>query len=268
MNNQITDLYKDELTQQGIDELKAKYPAELVLDMSMPQVMKDARKTRTERNKLIAAIDRRRIDTSAQIKSVGDDLIQQITEIFDVVVVPFEAEDKRLKAIAEEARLAEAKLVAEDQEKLARLWGFIDNSEQLKSAGVSANIDALSNIDVSEFRKELIHEAIETKEKVLSKLTDLLQQKLNSEALDAERAEMDRERAQMDRERAEMAKLKAEMAEMTSPPEPVLKKAIIGESVDATLLIEISGSKSYILKVAEKIGLELGGLLSVNVIWK
>jgi len=56
MSNQLVEvIFKDELTQEGLADLRAKYPADLVFNMADDEVFKAARKTRTEKNKLVEA---------------------------------------------------------------------------------------------------------------------------------------------------------------------------------------------------------------------
>ena len=95
--SELIKIYQDEITQQGIKELRDRYPANVVYDMSDEEQFKEARKTRTERNKLVEAINRRRIDTANEIKTIGDSLIGDINGIYEVVVKPFEIEDQRRK---------------------------------------------------------------------------------------------------------------------------------------------------------------------------
>jgi len=189
MSNQLVEVvFKNELTQDGLAELRAKYPSDLVFDMSDDEVFKSARKTRTEKNKLVEAIDRRRIDVCNEIKQHGDNLIKQIDEIYSVVVEPFEIEDKRRKDIEKQKKERHEALIKAERENIAAIAAWVPACIGKSSAEIQDIIEAVDTIDTSLFHKDVIHEAIEVKQKTISQLGQSLSQAIQSEqALESER---------------------------------------------------------------------------------
>lgn len=210
IHKNIADIYKSEVSEKVLAELREKYPSTLVMDMSDENNFKAARKIRTERNKLVDAINRRRIDTMNDVKAVGDNFADQVTEIYDTVVVPFEAEDKRRKEEAAKKAAAEKQKLDEAKRKIEELKGIILVSRNGSSADVSANIDAVTNIDFAGLHKDLIQEALQTKEAVLAELTIILQSKLELEQAEKEAAEKDAQIAEL---QAKLAAAEAEKAD-------------------------------------------------------
>jgi hypothetical protein len=188
MSNQLVEIvFKDELTQEGLADLRAKYPADLVFDMSDDEVFKAARKTRTEKNKLVEAIDRRRIDVCAEIKQHGDSLIRQIDEIYSVVVEPFEIEDKRRKDIEKQKKEQYEVLIKSEREKIAEIGAWVPACIGKSSAEIQDIIEAVDMIDTSLFHKDVIHEAIDVKQKTISQLGQSLSQAIQNEQAEAQR---------------------------------------------------------------------------------
>lgn len=186
-NNLVEVIFQNELTAAGLADLRAKYPADVVTDMSVEENFKRARKTRTEMNKLVDAINRRRIDVSSEIKTHGDNLIKQVTDIYSVVVQPFEIEDQRRKDIAaEEKRKYDEKISAERaQIKEISDWVMFCNGKS--PAEIQDIIEAVDLIDTAGFHKDLIHEAIEVKDSTLNSLSGMLQQAIINEQADKQR---------------------------------------------------------------------------------
>lgn len=190
MTNKIaTVVFESELTQAGLDALKVKYPSTLILDMTNDETFKDARKTRTEMNKLKEAIDRRRIDVCKEIKTHGDDLIKQIESIYSVVVKPFELEDDRRKKEAEEKQRIYDELIAKERKAISEIIGWVQACRSMPSSEIQNIIEAVDMIDESGFHKDLIHEAIEAKKSTITQLGEILQQAIQSEALAAQAKE-------------------------------------------------------------------------------
>lgn len=190
MTNKIaTVVFESELTQAGLDALKVKYPSTLILDMTNDETFKDARKTRTEMNKLKEAIDRRRIDVCKEIKTHGDDLIKQIESIYSVVVKPFELEDDRRKKEAEEKQRIYDELISKDRKAISEIIGWVQACRSMPSSEIQNIIEAVDMIDESGFHKDLIHEAIEAKKSTITQLGEILQQAIQSEALAAQAKE-------------------------------------------------------------------------------
>jgi len=186
-NNLVEVVFQNELTAAGLAELRAKYPADVVTDMSVEDNFKQARKTRTEMNKLVDAINRRRIDVSAEIKTHGDNLIKQVTDIYSVVVQPFEIEDQRRKDIAaEEKRKYEEKIAAE-LAQIKEIGDWVPFCNGKSPAEIQNIIEAVDLIDTAGFHKDLIHEAIEVKDSTLKALSGILQQTIINEQADKQR---------------------------------------------------------------------------------
>lgn len=180
-NSNLPSIFEKEITQQGLSDLEVKYPKNLVMDMSDDENLKAGRKIRTERNKLVEAINRRRIDTTADIKKMGDDLVESVNNIYSVVIDPFEKEDKRRKDEAAKLAAEKKQIIDADMRKIEALKGFIGQARISSSDQISGMIDAVENTDCTIFHKDLIHEAIEAKEFALVSLGEALTSKLENE---------------------------------------------------------------------------------------
>ena len=226
MNNLVEIVFQNELTKNGLDELRNKYPSDLVVDMSSDEEFKQARKTRTEMNKLVDAINRRRIDVSSEIKSHGDSLIKQVEEIYSVVVQPFEIEDKRRKEIAaEEKRKYEEKILAERQQ-IQQINLFVSDCSGKSSEYIQGVIESVDLIETDGFHKDLIHEAIQVKKNTLDLLSNALQQAIINEQAEEQRkaaeAQVAEMRAQMEAMQSQLAAQQA--AKYPEPEQPVAEQ--------------------------------------------
>ena len=183
-STEVTELvFQNELTEQGLKDLRTQYPKDLVVDMTSDTEFKKARKIRTERNKLCDAIKRRRLDVTKELKDYSDSLIGDISDIYDVIVLPFEAEDQRRKEIeAEKARKLEL-ILNKQREEIAGIRNFLSDAVNSSSDEISGMLDAVGNIDATDFHKDLIHEAMETIKDVKSQLTSMMVAKIESERL-------------------------------------------------------------------------------------
>jgi hypothetical protein len=185
--NEVRELvFKGQLTQDGLEELRKKYPADLVVDMTNEQAFKDARKTRTERNKLTEAINKRRLGVSNDLKEYAGGLMTEVEEIYAVIVGPFEEEDAKRKKKAEEEKLKLEKLLAEQRSQIESIKQY--EAEALKSTSdqISGMIDAIGNINPSSFHKDLVHEVIDVIDDVKAKLSDMLIKQVETERLKEE----------------------------------------------------------------------------------
>ena len=209
----IETIFKDELTQQGLEELRSRFPSDLVMDMTDDNQFKQARKIRTERNKLTEAIDRRRKDVTSEIKEHGDNLISQVTDIYDVVVAPFEVEDKRRKEEAARLKAIEEEKINESRKQIAGISGFVSQCNGKGSDYIAEMIESVDLIEVESFHKEVIHEAIEAKKNALSQLTQMLSDTKARERLAEEEAKLAEERRKMEAEKAEFEAWKRQQAE-------------------------------------------------------
>lgn len=224
MTQLIETIFKDELTQQGLEELRNRFPSDLVMDMSDDSQFKQARKFRTERNKLTEAIDRRRKDVNSEIKDYGDSLINQVTDIFNVVVEPFEAEDKRRKEEAARLKAIEEEKINESRKQIASINGFVSQCNGKDSGYIADMIESVDLIEVESFHKDVIHEAIEAKKVALSQLTQMLSDTKARERLAEEEAKLAEERRKMEAERAEFEAWKKQQAEEQKKREEQAKR--------------------------------------------
>jgi len=198
MNQIVKQVYANEMTEKGLAELRQKYPEDLKLEISDDNVFKAARKTRTEKNKLVEALNRRRLDVTGEIKKYGDSLIEQIESIYDVVVLPFEKEDKvRKDKAAEEARKLE-ELLNKERAQIKEIHGFVDMCRGEDSKFIQGKIEAVDLIETDIFHKDVIHEAIEAKKQTLVDLSQLLSDTIIREKVEVEREELRVKQAEAD----------------------------------------------------------------------
>ena len=253
-NNEVATLYSDVLTEQGLEDLRNKYPSNLVYDMTDDAVFKAARKTRTERNDLNRKIDRRRIDKAAEVNAMGNSLTEKVTDIYSVIVEPFEAEDKKRKLEAKRIAEQQQKIIDNDRAKINGFRGFIEQAYSGDSKTASSLIDAVTNIDPTTFHKDLIVEAKQAKESILSELGNILSSKLQSEEVDK------KNKALQD----ELDALKAAQSE----PEPKIEieeklssiassNQELGEEAFRLIVVNVKGSKAHIDKVYNEIDMLL-----------
>lgn len=194
----ITQVFSAQLTDQGLADLRAKYPLNLVMDMTNDENFSAGRKIQTEKNKLIEKISGRRKDFTAEVKKHGDDLEAQVIDIFDVVLIPWKAEEViRKKAAKEKKERLEALLKAQRLE-IQAIRGWVATCLNNTAEYIADTIDAVSDIECSIYHKDLIHEAIAAKDETLKTLGDMLIQQTENERLEAEakKADEDKEAAE------------------------------------------------------------------------
>jgi hypothetical protein len=198
MSKLLVQIFENQLAEDGIARLRAQYPATLKINMKNDAEFKAARKTRTERNKLVEDINRRRLDVTGEIKTYGDNLINQVNEIYDVVVLPFEEEDqaRKIEAAREAKELAE-KLEAESK-RIKAIYEMYNDCRGKSSDHIQGIIEAVDLIETECFHKDLIHEAIEVKKDTLKDLTQLLSDTISREKFEAQRLEMEQKQAEAD----------------------------------------------------------------------
>jgi len=199
MNELIEKIFVNEITEQGLVQLQKDYPTNLVIDMSVDANFKAARKTRTECNKLVKAIKDRRIGITTELKEYGDSITDQINGIYAVVVDPFEAENEARKvAAAKEAKELE-ELLAGQRFNIKAITGFVTTARDKDSKGIQGVIEAVDLIDVEDFHKDLIHEAIETKKDAIAALGQLLTDTISRENMEIERENLRVKQAEADK---------------------------------------------------------------------
>jgi len=190
MNSLVETVFEKELTKKGLEDLRVKYPEDLKVDMSDDAEFKAARKTRTEKNKLVEAINRKRIDFTTELKNYSDGIIDTIGNIYDVVTLPFESENERRQAEAEKAAKEKQALLDLELAQIKDIASFYDSATGKSSGEISDIIESVDLIEVDHFDKELIHEAMDVKKSTLEKLDALLSDTKNREILNAEREKL------------------------------------------------------------------------------
>lgn len=188
--NLVEVVFQEDLTKKGLADLRKQYPKSFSLDMTQDDEFKQGRKIRTERNKLVKAINDRRIGFTNELKAYGDDLIAKVDVIYDPIINAFELEDKRRKE--EAARIAKEReeFLNKQRHDIADMSYFIEQSKGKDSQFIADTIEAVDLIDTESFDKELIHEAIDTKKGVLETLNNMYQAAKAAEAVEAEREQL------------------------------------------------------------------------------
>jgi len=178
------------MTDQGLAELRKRFPKDVVHDMTDDKQLKAARKVRTERNKLTEAIKGRCIGVTGEIKTKADDLTNDVELIFSSVVGPFETQLEINKKAKEKAERELKELLDGQRIEIRDMNNFVSECVGKSSGSISDVIEAVDLIDTTMFHKEIIHEAIETKKTVCARLAELLTQAINEEALQIERQKL------------------------------------------------------------------------------
>ena len=260
MNNLVEIVFQNELTKNGLDELRSKYPSDLVVDMSSDEEFKRARKTRTEMKKLVEAINRRRIDVSSEIKTHGDSLIRQVEDIYSVVVKPFEIEDTRRKEIAAEEKRKRDELLERQRADLRNISGAVSDCIGKPSGYIQDTIESIDLIDESCFDKELIHEVIEAKQNTLKLLSSALSQTIANEAAAEATKAAEAKMAEM---QAQMEAMQRQMETQQAPEPPKADPDAIAspetvKAVQSQPAVEQLGLYDELLIWAEDISLDNG----------
>lgn len=188
--NLVEVVYQEDLTKQGLANLRKQYPKSFSLDMAKDDEFKQGRKIRTERNKLVKAINDRRIGFTNELKAYGDELISKVDVIYDPIINAFELEDKRRKD--EAARIAKEReeFLSKQRDEIAQMGYFTEQCKGQNSQFIADTIEAVDLVDTEAFDKELIHEAIDTKKSILEALNNMYQAAKAAEAVEAEREQL------------------------------------------------------------------------------
>ena len=188
--NLVEVVYQEDLTKQGLANLRKQYPKSFSLDMAKDDEFKQGRKIRTERNKLVKAINDRRIGFTNELKAYGDELISKVDVIYDPIINAFELEDKRRKD--EAARIAKEReeFLSKQRDEIAQMGYFTEQCKGQNSQFIADTIEAVDLVDTEAFDKELIHEAIDTKKNILEALNNMYQAAKAAEAVEAEREQL------------------------------------------------------------------------------
>jgi len=188
--NLVEVVYQEDLTKKGLADLRKQYPKSFSLDMAKDDEFKQGRKIRTERNKLVKAINDRRIGFTNELKAYGDELISKVDVIYDPIINAFELEDKRRKD--EAARIAKEReeFLSKQRDEIAQMVYFTEQCKGQNSQFIADTIEAVDLVDTEAFDKELIHEAIDTKKSILEALNNMYQAAKAAEAVEAEREQL------------------------------------------------------------------------------
>jgi hypothetical protein len=104
-----------------------------------------------------------------------------------VVVEPFEIEDKRRKDIEKQKKEQHEALIKSEREKITAISAWVSECIGKSSSEIQDIIEAVDMIDTSLFHKDVIHEAIDVKQKTISQLGQSLSQAIQSEQAEAQR---------------------------------------------------------------------------------
>lgn len=206
MSQLIETIFNDEITKQGLAALQEKYPIDLILDMTKDDVFKDARKTRTEMNKLIESIKRRRLDITGELKGYADEVTAEIIRIYNVVVLPFEKEDQVRKEKAAEAARKHQELIDSESKKIQAIYEFVADCRGKDSEHIQGIIEAVDLIETDVFHKDVIHEAIEAKKATLHDLAQLLSDTVAREKTECEREDLRKKQAEAEEKQRQAEK--------------------------------------------------------------
>ncbi len=240
----LASTFKNQLTEDGLKELEQRFPSDLLIDMTVEANFKQARRDRTECNNLVKDINRRRIDFSTDLKEHGDNLINKVTNIFDVVTIPFEKEDKRRKDIEKAKKEKHEKMLNDQRVQLNDIRGFIDTAKESDLDDISSLIDGLSNIDVEDFHTDLAHEVSRTLKDVNKELTDIFMQKSKEKTLREEAEKAEAEKLQAEESARKIAEAAAE-AEEAAEAKRVIQERITKLNM---MSIELTGKSSSVIE--------------------
>lgn len=220
MTQLIETIFRDEMTQAGLAALREQHANVVIPDLSQDDAaFKALRKVRTERNKIVEAVDRRRKDFNGEVKEYADGIISAINDIFDAEVTAFEIEEQRRKDEAARLKRIEDEKIAESRKKVAEINQFYSQCIGKDSEYIEGMIESVDLIEVDSFHKEVIHEAIEAKKVTLANLTQLLSDTRAREKLAAEEEALAAEREKLAAEKAEFEAWKAQQADAKAKPE-------------------------------------------------
>ncbi|NRA60853.1 MAG: hypothetical protein HRU25_08050, partial [Psychrobium sp.] len=183
----ITNVFANEITEQGLAELRKTYPSDVVHDMSDMVQFKAARLIRTERNKLLESIKRRRLDVKGEVETVANKLSEEVTDIYSTIVIPFEIELERQRVAKEKAEKQKRTLLTKQRIQIKEINNWVNECIGKSSQEISNIIEAVDLIDTACFHKDIIHEAIAVKKDTLKALADLLAQEIANEMIQQER---------------------------------------------------------------------------------
>jgi len=220
MNKQIEVLFTESVTEQGIQDIIAKHDPKLVRDMTNEAEFKEARKVRTEMNKLVEKVNATRITLSTQLKDHGDDLIARIESGYSPTVTPFLVENESRKI--EKKRIEEKRKarVREQEDKIADIKGASNRAMHLPLDDLESILQDVCDVDLAWFDDEFRGGAQIAKEVSIGQLNDAFKYLTEKETA---RQEKEIQNAELADKNDEIEKLKAQLAAMQ--PEPIKEVA-------------------------------------------
>ncbi len=255
VKNEFNSLFGENFTvESGLAEISKKYPRDIVMDMTDDETLKKARKIRTERNGLSKAINDKRIKMSAQIKEYSDEIIERIESAYEHIIVPFEAEDKKRKEEKARLKAEYEKAVAESNEKINAIKGFVSGSRGKGSEHIAGVIESIDLISVKSFHKETVHDAISVIDEVKSDLSQMYEYALAREEIEAKQKEIKvKEDAEKEQQRIRDEEAKAKDAEIEA------LKAQLDAQLEVNALAELEDvikseedERDYVASIVEK----------------
>lgn len=232
------------LTEQGMLELKEKKKG-LTLDVKTDSGFKEARKERTERNKLLKSIDSLAIDGKKAVDEAREQLKKEVTSAYHSIVSQFETEDADRKKKAEEEAEKEAKRVAGIKSSIESIRDYARQAKGKSVEDISAYIESIDLIDPSENFGEFTQEALQTIKEVLAELNLELNMAQQNKKLAEDREKLRKEQAEQ-AEVTRIANLKQKAQErlnnLTMIPSEMLGKSskAINAKVKALEAFEVS----------------------------
>lgn len=249
--------------------LKEKY-SKIVLDVSTPKGLKDAKKIRREIVSFRTSIDKARKKLKAPLIEKGRVIESEAKRITAEILLLEEPVTSVIRA--EEERIAEEKAAAEraDQERIDAIKRKIETIENhaiaaqvphVTSDQVKQSIVEVQEIVIDDSYEEFRDQAIDVKAATLSSLAMLRQTKQKAEADAEELAQLRAEKAERERKEAEEADRKKQVkesaeAQINKEPEYPEYPGFTGivNTVAVKFDVPIPVAKAWIVKAAEEIG--------------
>lgn len=195
----VQQVFKEDLTQEGLKEIIKRFPKDEVHDLSDDEKFRDARKARTEMNKLTKAINDRRIAFTGSVKDYADGLIKDVEQAYDPIVSAFLLEDGKRKKAKAEAEAKHEKMLSELREQIAGIRNFVNDAQGQDPEGIASIIESVDLIETDGFHKDVIHDAIEAKKETLEKLHEMYATKKKQVELDKEKAILEAQRLEQEK---------------------------------------------------------------------
>ena len=205
--------FKEELslTDQGLADLKEKKQG-LILDVKTDSGFKEARKERTERNKIIKSIDEMAIGGKNAVDEARQQLKDEVNSVYHSIVSQFEAEEIVRKKKAAEAKDKEDKRIAGIRERIENIRSYARTAKGQSIEDISACIESIDLIDPSENFEEFTQEALQAIKEVLAELSIELNLAQQNKKLADDREKLRKQQEEQDK-LVKLANLKAQAQE-------------------------------------------------------